>query len=263
MKIQSLFIYPVKSLRGIAVDTMRLDDFGPEADRRWMLVDSDNCFVTQRTHPALANIDLEVSGSGELLITVPGCAPEVLRTGGVERRVRVWRDWVMAVEAEQGASQCVSGYLGQEVRFVYMPESTFRRVDTQRVAEERRVGFADGFPFLIATEASLLDLNGRLEQAVDIRRFRPNIVVSGAEPWQEDQWTGLRIGELPFRVVKPCSRCVMTTVDPDTGVKAGDLEPLRTLGHFRRTPDGVMFGVNAVHNGEPGQIAVGDPITII
>ncbi|WP_375176813.1 MOSC domain-containing protein [Marinobacter mobilis] len=263
MQIQSLFIYPVKSLRGIAVDTMQLDDFGPRADRRWMLVDSVNGFVTQRTHPTLANIGLEMSASGELEIAVPGSAPEVLRPGTVEVRVRVWQDWVVALEAEQGASQRVSDYLGQEVRFVYMPETTFRRVDTKRVFEERRVGFADGFPFLIVSEASLNDLNARLEESVDIRRFRPNIVVSGAEPWQEDRWAELQVGGLLFRLVKPCSRCVMTTVNPDTGAKAGNLEPLRTLGHFRRTPDGVMFGMNAVHNGEPGQIAVGDPITII
>lgn len=261
MRIQSLFVYPVKSLRGIALDSMQLDDFGPVADRRWMLVDVEGQFITQRSHPALANIRTSLQ-HGDVLIEIPGHPAAVLRVSSAERRVRVWRDWVLAQDAESGPSELVSEYLGESVRFVYMPDATFRRVDAERVAEERRVGFADGFPFLIVNKASLDDLNQRLDSPVDIRRFRPNIVVSGETPWQEDEWRELRIGQIPFRLVKPCSRCVMTTVDPDRGVKVDNLEPLRTLGRFRRTPDGVMFGMNAVHSGNQGQIAVGDPITI-
>ncbi|SFM24529.1 MOSC domain-containing protein [Marinobacter zhejiangensis] len=264
MQVVSLFIYPVKSLRGVPVDVMKLDDFGPESDRRWMLVDASNSFVTQRTHPALALIDLAISDGGLLSVSVPGGgAGERLFPGGQEIRVRVWNDWVLAREAEEGASRLVSDYLGEEVRFVYMPDSTVRRVDTQRVFEERRVGFADGFPFLIVNQASLDDLNQKLDTPVDIRHFRPNIVVSGETPWQEDGWVELAVGQVPFRLVKPCSRCVMTTVDPERGVKSANLEPLRTLGRFRRTPDGVMFGMNAIHNGSPGQIAVGDPVSFV
>lgn len=142
-----------------------------------------------------------------------------------------------------------------------MPEETFRRVDASRVTEYRRVSFADGFPFLITNLASLEELNSRLDSAIDMRRFRPNIVVEGAGAWDEDNWTSARIGETAFTLVKPCSRCVMTTVDPDQGVKSVDLQPLRMLGTYRRTSDGVIFGMNAIHESD-GTIRVGDPITL-
>ena len=112
----------------------------------------------------------------------------------------------------------LSRYCGQAFRFVFMPEETFRRVDTGRVTEYRRVSFADGFPFLIVNLASLEELNSRLDSVIEVRRFRPNIVVEGAKAWDEDDWTSARIGDTGFTLVKPCSRCVVTTVDPDRGV---------------------------------------------
>ena len=128
-----------------------------------------------------------------------------------------------------------------------MPDSSFRRVDPERVADNRRVGFADGFPFLLANQASLDELNTRLTQPVSMTRFRPNIVIQGVPAWAEDDWRSLVIGSAGFRVVKPCSRCVLTTVDPETGIKDAGTEPLKTLSTYRKTPDGVIFGQNALH----------------
>jgi uncharacterized protein YcbX len=142
-----------------------------------------------------------------------------------------------------------------------MPDSSFRRVDAGRVDEYRRVGFADGFPFLVTNTASLAELNTRLAAPVEMRRFRPNIVVEGAEAWDEDHWQSLSIGDNHLSIVKPCSRCVMTTVDPAKGQKDAASQPLRTLSGYRRTQEGVIFGQNAIHE-SPGIIRVGDPVSV-
>lgn len=261
VKIHSLHIYPVKSLTGIQVSSFEMDDFGPKGDRRWMIVDADRNFATQRALPELAKITTSVVGSC-VSIHIPGEGNFSLKATDEELRVLVWRDWVKAHEGEAAASEALSRFCGKDLRFVYMPDSSFRRVDAGRVTEYRRVGFADGFPFLITSLASLEELNGRLETPVDMRRFRPNIVVEGAAPWQEDHWRKLKVGGQYFDIVKPCSRCVLTTVDPDTGVKDPGLQPLRALSGYRRTADGVIFGQNAIHESS-GIIHVDDSVTVI
>lgn len=266
MKVHSLFIYPVKSLSGIEVSRFDTDDFGPVADRRWMIVDDDRRFVTQREHPELALVATALEG-GNVVVDIPGegafplMAIDETDAAGAEVRVLVWRDWVKAVMGQPEAGEALSRFCGKSLRFVYMPDSSFRRVDAGRVDEYRRVGFADGFPFLITNTASLMELNGRLDAPVEMRRFRPNIVVEGAQPWDEDSWQQLTIGNNRLSVVKPCSRCVVTTVDPATGKKDAALQPLRTLSGYRRRPEGVIFGQNAIHE-SPGSIRVGDPVTI-
>ena len=261
MQVHGLFIYPVKSLAGIAVNEVALDDFGPAFDRRWMIVDAAGRFVTQRDYPQLARIATAVEGN-RVTVQIPDAGTYPLLAGDELLPVVVWRDQVAAIAEIGDASAALSAFCGEAFRFVYMPQSTFRRVDPERVPENRRVGFADGFPLLITNTASLDDLNARLAAPVDMRHFRPNIVIAGAEPWAEDRWSVLTVGELPLHLVKPCSRCVMTTVDPDTGIKAADMQPLRTLGQFRRTTDGVMFGINAVHDRQ-GVLKLGDPVTVI
>jgi len=261
MNVQSLFIYPVKSLAGIPVSHLALDDFGPSGDRRWMIVDANGKFATQRRLPRLALIGVALDGEA-VNIQIPGQGEFALTPDNKQEQVTVWRDQVLASAAQQMANEALSRFCGEPLRLVYMPETTFRRVDPERVADERRVGFADGFPFLVANSASLAELNGRLTQPVDMRRFRPNIVISGAEPWAEDNWRVLHVGDVGLRVVKPCSRCVLTTVNPDTGVKDPGTEPLKTLSGYRRTGDGVIFGQNAVHDGR-GRIVVGDSVSII
>jgi len=261
VKVHSLHIYPVKSLSGIQVPFFEMDDFGPKGDRRWMIVDEDRNFVTQRAIPELAKIATSLV-DGRVSIHIPGEGDFTLSATDDEMRVLVWRDWVKARNGEPAASEALSRFCGKVLRFVYMPDSVFRRVDAGRVTEYRRVGFADGFPFLITSVESLGELNGRLEASVDMRRFRPNIVVEGLAPWEEDGWRKLRIGAQYFDIVKPCSRCVLTTVDPDTGIKDTGLQPLRTLSGYRKTADGVIFGQNAIHE-SPGIIHVDDSVTVI
>ncbi|MBL3557065.1 MULTISPECIES: MOSC domain-containing protein [Marinobacter] len=258
MQVHSLYIYPVKSLAGIQVSSFCIDDFGPAGDRRWMIVDADRQFVTQRSNPELARIGTHLI-EGQVVVDIPGEGEFSLVAGEKECRVRVWQDWAKAVYGTSDASEALSRYCGKSFRFVFMPDETFRRVDASRVTEYRRVSFADGFPFLITNLASLEELNSRLETAVEMRRFRPNIVVEGAVPWEEDEWKALTINTIVFSLVKPCSRCVVTTVDPDRGVKAPDLQPLRELGTYRRTADGVIFGMNAIHE-TTGEIRMGDPV---
>ncbi|MDK8465318.1 MOSC N-terminal beta barrel domain-containing protein [Marinobacter sp. SS13-12] len=259
MQVHSLYVYPVKSLAGIQVSSFRMDDFGPVCDRRWMIVDADRQFVTQRSNPELARIGTRLE-EGRVMVDIPGEGEFSLVAGSEECHVRVWRDWTKAVYGGNEASDALSRYCGETFRFVFMPDETFRRVDASRVTEYRRVSFADGFPLLITNLASLEELNSRLQTAVEMRRFRPNIVVEGAAPWEEDEWKALSVNNIVFSLVKPCSRCVMTTVDPDRGVKAPDLQPLRELGTYRRTADGVIFGMNAVHE-SAGEIRVGSPVT--
>ncbi|MDN6318868.1 MAG: MOSC domain-containing protein [Marinobacter sp.] len=261
MKVHSLYIYPVKSLAGIEVSSFEMDDFGPKGDRRWMIVDSDRHFVTQRALPELARVTTSLADR-VVSVHVPGEGDFTLQATDQELRVLVWRDWVKALKAEPAVSEALSRFCGKELQVVYMPDSSFRRVDVGRVTEYRRVGFADGFPLLITSLASLNELNLRLNAPVAMRRFRPNIVIEGAPAWQEDNWRKLNLGDQSFGIVKPCSRCVVTTVDPDTGIKDSGLQPLRMLSSYRRTSEGVIFGQNAIHE-TPGVIHVDDPATVI
>ncbi|SFR43170.1 hypothetical protein SAMN05216203_0253 [Marinobacter daqiaonensis] len=261
MKIAALYYYPVKSLPGVATDSLCLDRFGPAGDRRWMIVGADGRFVTQRKHPTLARVSCSLGGDG-VWITVPGEGRFPLVEDAMTRSVTVWKDAVEARQAEPGAGEALSRFLGLEVEFVYMPEDTTRLACHDGLGDRHPVSFADGFPFLVTNMASLADLNRRLPRPADIRRFRPNIVVEGADAWAEDHWRQLSIAGVTLDLVKPCSRCNMTTVDPDTGARARDGEPLKTLAAFRTSPDGVLFGVNAVYRGS-GAISVGDPITVL
>ena len=260
MKVHSLFVYPVKSLSGIEVTSFNTDDFGPVGDRRWMIVDDERRFVTQREHPELARVETRLDGD-QVVINIPDEGEFGLYASNDELRVLVWRDWVKALEGSQDANDALSRFCRKSVRLVFMPDSSFRRVDAGRVDEYRRVGFADGFPFLITNTASLAELNSRLEVPVEMRRFRPNIVIEGADAWDEDHWQSLSIGNSSLSIVKPCSRCVMTTVDPSTGLKDAAVQPLRTLSRYRRTEEGVIFGQNAIHE-SPGLIRVGEPVTV-
>ncbi|MBW7469624.1 MOSC domain-containing protein [Marinobacter sp. M216] len=260
MNVHSLWIYPVKSLAGIAVGEFALDDFGPVGDRRWMIIDDDRHFVTQRNHPELARIRVYLV-QGNVEVEIPEQGRYALRVSEETLRALVWRDWTQALVGQAEASEALSRFCGKSLRFVYMPDESFRRVDAARLQDLRRVSFADGFPLLITNLASLEELNGRLDEPVEMRRFRPNIVVEGAGPWAEDHWRALNVGDNAFDLVKPCSRCVMTTVDPDAGTKDASVQPLRTLSRYRRTEDGVIFGMNAIHE-SIGRIRVGDPVKI-
>ena len=258
MQVHSLWIYPVKSLAGIAVDEFELDDFGPVSDRRWMIIDDAGKFVTQRTVPELARIGVALE-QGSVELAIPGEGRFTLTPTDDRVETSVWNDGVMAQLAQSKVSDALSRFCGRPLRLAFMPSSSFRRVDPTRVAQERRVSFADGFPLLVTNLASLDDLNRRLEHPVEMRRFRPNVVVEGTEAWAEDHWRTLRLDACRLTLAKPCSRCVLTTVDPQTGVKDPGTQPLRTLSGFRRTEEGVIFGMNAIHD-SMGRIRIGDAV---
>ena len=265
MKVTEINIYPVKSTRRIALTESEVLPRGLPWDRRWMLVDDDGKFITARQYPSLAMVSTEISND-KLVVTDGRREQLYLPLSPVQRqttRVTVWRDSVDAVRASPAADAWFSDYLGVACRLVQMTDDLTRGVDLDYGQPGDEVSFADGFPLLLITEASLADLNSRLDHPVDMRRFRPNLVVDGDAPYAEDEWRRFRVGEVEFEGVKNCSRCVFTTVDPDSGIKSPDKEPLSTLSTYRRRPEGgVFFGQNLIPR-SPGLIRVGDPVSLL
>jgi len=258
--ISALYIYPIKSCRGIRVEQWPVVARGFATDRRWMVVDASGKFVTQREFSQLALVDTAIEGE-RLLVKAPGqralelpCAHE----SGELRTVEVWQDRAVGVAHALG-SAWFSEYLEAPHELVYMPESHQRKVNPSRAKLGDIVGFSDGYPFLLLSEASLADLNARLETPLPIERFRPNIVISGTAPFAEDEYARVRMGEISFRGVKRCERCVITTIDPNTGVRGR--EPLRTLTKYRLVDQKVWFGMNLIHDNF-GQLRVGDPVVL-
>lgn len=252
-KISDLYIYPVKSLRGIQVSSAEVSSRGFVNDRRWMLVDQHANFITQRQHARLSLVEASLEETG-IRISAPEMQPLLLpytHDEGDVQQVHIWKDTCNAVLGEQHMHDWFSSYLGVETRMVYMPDRTSRIVDPDfHLSERDIVSFADGFPFLLISEASLDDLNARLsdkgESPLSMRRFRPNIVVSGCHPYEEDEWKTFQVEDMLFSCVKPCSRCVVTTVDYTRGVTSS--EPLRTLSEYRKKNNKVYFGMNLIHH---------------
>ena len=260
MHLSGLFIYPIKSCAGIALSESAVDAFGLQYDRRWMVTTPRGQFLTQREVPVLASVRVTIAPP-HLRITAPGM-PELIAAlapmGGRPVSTMIWADQLSVVAPDHKADDWFSRVVGQEVVLAYMPDAVVRGVDLDYAPAGGRTGFADGFPFLLAGEASLAELNSRMARPLPMNRFRPNLVVSGSAPFAEDEWQSIRIGGIPMQVVKPCARCVVTTTDQATGRRDGD-EPLRTLATFRRQDGKVMFGQNVVHYGR-GVLRVGDRV---
>ena len=257
--VSALYVYPIKACRGIGVNECRVAERGFEADRRWMIVDMTGKFVTQREVAKLSQVETSLH-SGSLRISAPGfSALDLPRSydSGASRTVQVWNDQVGAAAHAEG-SAWFSDFLGAPHELVYMPDAALRQVNPERARTGDIVSFADGYPFLLISEASLADLNGRLARPITMDRFRPNIVITNTEPYAEDEYQQVRLGELAFRGVKRCDRCVVTTIDPVTG-KSGK-EPLRTLARYRLEDQKVWFGMNLIHDGT-GVLRVGDAVT--
>ena len=264
LTVDAIRIYPVKALRGYALAASEVAIWGLDHDRRWMVVQPDGRFLTQRELPAMARIGTEATAhvltladdaGNRLQIPVPAAAAE-------RRQVQVWRDQVPALDAGPESAAWLSARLGLPCGLVYLDDPRARPVDPTYAMPDDRAVFSDGFPVLLANTASLAALNAALPNPIDMGRFRPNVVMTGAAPWAEDCWRRIRIGEVVFRIAKPCARCVVTTVDQITGERPDKSEPLRTLGRMRRAAGGVMFGQNLIPDG-PGRIAVGDSIEIL
>jgi uncharacterized protein YcbX len=265
-------IYPVKSLRGCAVERAAIDERGISGDRRFMVVSPDGKFLTQRTLPRMALIATHLDESNLALLTAGHGSirvPRASQSGADRLQVSVWKsDGLTAEDCGDEAAAWLSDVLGTRCRLVRAGTDFQRAV--RRAPEglaERQVGFADAFPGLLLTEASLADLNDRLvensEEAVPMDRFRPNLVIAGATPYAEDSWTRVRIGDVVFRSAGPCARCTVTTTDQATGARG--TEPLRTLAQYRRDPakpEDVNFGQNVIPEATRGVIRVGDPIVV-
>lgn len=260
--LSQIFIHPIKSTRALSLTQARVEPMGLEHDRRWMLIRPDGSFITGRESPSLVLVSA-VPTEGGLQLAAPGL-PELRvqapPADAPRQEVTIWSDRCSAARVGEAADRWFSQYLGEPVTLVYVDARMERPVDPKYAGPEDRVGFPDGFPLLLLSRASLEALNARLPQPVTVEHFRPNLVVEGCEPFAEDGWKRLRVGSVELEVVKPCARCVFTTVDPQTGEKAKNGEPLRTLTGFRRMNGKVMFGQNVLVR-RPGMIRVGDPIT--
>jgi uncharacterized protein YcbX len=255
MRVAELSIYPIKSCRGMRLEAAVVEPWGFSGDRRWMFVDRDGVFVSQRENSTLAVVVPLPTAAG-LSITWEGRTYDVPTPGSHAPRVmvQVWRSQLEA----RIAAEFPGG-----LRLVHMHDPTLRQVNLDYGRPEDRVSFADGYPMLLIGAASLDELNGRLTEKLPMNRFRPNIVVEGSAPYAEDGWRVVRIGEITFRVAKPCARCVVTTVDQATGRRGDErTEPLRTLATYRRSPLGVLFGQNLIPDGK-GRIRLGDKVEVL
>lgn len=259
MQLSEIRVHPIKSLRGVAVASARVLPAGLEHDRRWMLVDADGRFVSQREEPRLARLETELVDGGYRVTGEDGETLAVpVSYEGPRVGVRVWSSELEAVVHEEGAA-FFSHRLERPLRLVFLPDDVVRPAGSA-ARDGDRVSFADAYPYLVIGQGSLDLLNTRVAAPLPMTRFRPNFVVTGAEPHAEDRWARVRIGEVEFRGTKRCDRCVMTTVDPLTGDKG--LEPLRTLAGYRREDGKIWFGMNLVPDGE-GQVRVGDEIEVL
>jgi uncharacterized protein YcbX len=288
MHLSALHIYPVKSCRGLAVPSAGLDDHGFIGDRRFMVVtEADGKFLTQRSHPRMALIETTLTKDALILsspnhgsVTIiafashagAGINPGDRSSGTtgqlLTRRVTIWKSTVTANDCGDEPAEWLTDFLGLPLRLVRMG-GTYQRPNLKSAAQAGDVvSFADSCPFLIISESSLADLNDRLvakdEEPLPMNRFRPNLVVAGCEPYAEDAWAHLKIGNVIFRSAGPCARCPITTTDQLTAVRGK--EPLRTLATYRRDaadPTDVNFGINLIHETKRGTIQVGAKIDIL
>lgn len=307
MHISEINLYPIKSLKGISVDSARVEPRGLQYDRRWMLTDKDGKFLTQREFPRMATITTEVM-SDELRVMSDGIGE--LRVpleprSGARQQVTIWQSVCHGVVYDDEVNQWFSDVLSTPCQLVYMPDDTRRSVNDRFDRGGEIVSFADGYPLLVIGEASLADLNKRIGtrtppsaggdaeppprpsatptnsggeffEPLPMNRFRPNIVVTGSEPYAEDNWTRIRVGNAVFRTTKPCERCVVPTVDQQKGEFAGK-EPLRTLATYRVakdvmperfealgvTPNAVLFGQNLIAETPGATVRLGDEVEIM
>ncbi len=257
--LQEIYLYPIKSLGGISVTEALVEERGFRYDRRWMLVDKKGDFVTQRQYPQLALLQVVLSET-QLEVFSKGDSSQRIAfdldlVSDQELQVSIWGDEVLARVVSAEVSRWLSDFLQMELDLVVMPESTERKMDPRYAVQGESVSFADGMPYVMIGQASLDDLNQRLNEPVRMDRFRPNMVFSGGEAYAEDQFKQLQIGEVGFQVVKPCGRCVLITVNQQTAEQSK--EPLATLASYRTVNNKVYFGQNAVALA-PGIVRVGD-----
>ena len=259
--LSSITIYPVKSLAGISVNSWPVIRTGLQYDRQWMLIDAQQQFLSQRKLPKMALIKtaltdthliLSAEGKDDLLLALAPVGGEIIDS-------QIWDDQCAATSVSSEADQWLSDFLKLDCRLVYQSENLIRPVDADYGQPTDTVAFSDGFPFLLISENSLVSLNKDMALDLPMTRFRPNLVVAGCESYAEDSWREISIGAIDFRLPKPCSRCSILVIDPETA-EIGQ-EPLRTLNRTRKWQNKVYFGQNALHN-QLGLLTVGDQVNI-
>ncbi|CAH0996101.1 putative protein YcbX [Emticicia aquatica] len=260
--VSEITIYPIKSLAGIALQEAIVEERGLQYDRRWVLADEQNVFITQRQNEQMALIDVQIEAE-RLKIThrvkkiAPLIVPYLPQTTDY-KTITIWDDEVKAIRVSDEVDAWFSTVLGIKCQLFYQPNDSIRLTDPRySITKEEHTSFADGYPILILGQASLDSLNERLAEPVSMKRFRPNIVFLGGEAHIEDDWKYFSIGEAQMVGVKPCARCVLTTIDPETALKGK--EPLRTLNQYRNFNNKVLFGQNLLVV-KTGKISVGDKI---
>jgi len=264
LKVSGLYIYPIKSLPGISLQQARVTPKGFEHDRRWMLVDESNMFMSQREVAELTQLAVAIEQSGLRIthktsgdsILVPFDYPATNPTA----QVTIWDDVCTAQFISNEVDEWFSKQIGIKCRLVYMPDDSMRIVDQRYAIEESVTSFSDAYPFLLIGQASLNELNNRLDEPLPMDRFRPNIVFTGGEPFEEDLMGRFTIGDISFYGVKLCARCVMTTIDQEKGSKGK--EPLKTLASYRLKNNKILFGQNLVHKGD-GIVTLGDDLMVM
>ncbi len=266
--LTQIYTYPIKACGALTHDQIEIDVRGPLWDRRWMLIDAANVFLTQREFHALALVQPAFEAD-HLRIDAPNMPSlriSLEHQPFICRRVKIWKDTCKACDEGDQAAEWFSDYLHSDVRLVRMMEGFVRPVNPHYAPQPAQTAFSDGYPLLVVSEASLDDLNRRIVERggdpVPMRRFRPNLVFSGCDAFAEDIWKTVQIGDVTIDIVKPCARCEVTAIDPATGTAPDPKEPLATLNTFRNLNGKVMFAQNAIHRA-PGKIAVGDEVSVI
>lgn len=263
LAISQLFIYPVKSLGGIPVSSAQLTDRGFMYDRRWMLVDDNNRFLSQREQPVMALLQTEITDAGIKVTdkrnTADNCIIPFINKQHEKIKVQVWDDACEAELMSDDLSKWFSAALQINCKLVFMPDDSMRKVDGRYAANNEITSFSDGYPLLLIGQSSLDDLNNRLTEKITIDRFRPNIVFTGGAAYEEDTMAEFDINSINCYGVKQCARCVVTTIEQSNAAKGK--EPLKTLAAYRQLNNKIYFGQNVLYKGN-GVINIGDAITI-
>ena len=263
IQLSNLTYYPIKACRGFDVAESQVERMGLANDRRMMVVTPSGKFLTQREYPRLALVTPTVK-NGMVTLSAPNfdSLQFGIQSTGTPTPVEVWKSKdVSAIDQGEESAQWLSDWLGVSVRLVHVADGFKRKLNPEyAVHADDHTGFADGYPILIISEESLQDLNSKLDSAVPMNRFRPNIVIRGCEPFAEETWKRIRIGGVEMALVKPCARCVVTTIDKDTLAKSK--EPLKTLSSYRMQELGAIFGVNVIPLNE-GAVKVGMSVEVL
>jgi len=263
LKLSEIFIYPIKSLGGISVNSSNVEPRGLKYDRRFLLVDENNVFMTQRDFAEMALLKLSFDKNGFKVLNTKDGSYIILPFKSDSKEiisVTIWDDFCNAVRVNQELDNWFSTVINKKCSLVYMPDDEKRIVEKKYINEDHIVSFADAYPFLIIGQSSLDDLNSRLETPLPMNRFRPNFVFAGGKPYEEDNWKDFKIGNVKFKAVKPCARCLITTTNQETAERTN--EPLKTLSEYRKVDNKVLFGMNVICKSF-GKISVSDKIEFV